>query len=109
MDLYLEDILNYSNDDLGDTQSLYTESDSENESQDYYSQYQSFSYFKNRISPKPISKTHLSNFQNKPLSYIYKHNPEYKEIFTKDFFANCNKLKSQKFLNSFNKTQIEEI
>ena len=35
-DIYLEDILDYPN---NDTQSFYSESDNENETPDYYSQY----------------------------------------------------------------------
>ena len=55
-DLYLEDSLDYRDDDQNDTQSLYSESDNKNENQDYYSQYLSFSYPESKISPMPISK-----------------------------------------------------
>ena len=85
-DIYLEDILNYQDDN---TQSLYYESDNEDDDQPqtYYPQYQSFLYLKPKMNPNPNL---TPNFYNKPLSYIYKYNPEYKEIFNKDFFANHN-------------------
>ena len=55
-DLYLDDILDYQNNNQNDIQSLYSESDNENASQEYYPQYLSFSYPKSKISPMPISK-----------------------------------------------------
>ena len=99
MDLYLEDILDYPNDDQDDIQSLYSKSDNENESQDYYAQYQSFSYSKNKMNPKSISKVRTNplnpNNQSKSLSHSSKNDSEYKEIFNINFFADHNKHKRQ--------------
>ena len=99
MDLYLEDILNYSDNDLGDTQSLHSESDNENKSQDYYPQYQSFSYSENIMNSKSKSKIRTNllnpNIQSKSLSHSSKDDSEYKEIFNIEFFANHNKHKRQ--------------
>ena len=94
MDLYLKDILDYSD---VDTQSFYSKSDNENKSQDYYPQSQSFSYFENKVTSRPILKTKPS-YQTKSLPLPSKDKSEYREIFNKDFFADHNKLKRQQFL-----------
>ena len=105
MDLYLKDILDYSD---VDTQSFYSKSDNENKSQDYYPQSQSFSYFENKVTSRPILKTKPS-YQTKSLPLPSKDKSEYREIFNKDFFADHNKLKRQQFLKLYNITQTMEI
>ena len=89
--MYLEDILDYPDDDQDDIQSFQSNNEEDNQSLDYYPQYQSFSYSKMRT--RPICKIQPNSLKSKSLSHSGKDNSEYKELFNKDFFARHNEHK----------------